>query len=129
VIAVDTSALIAILWDENDAPRVRSRLTREGGGLISAGNALELQLVLSGAGAQNGWDEVEGLFSAFDVVVHPFDQTQLAIARAASVRFGKGRHKAKLNFGDCFAYALAMSEGIPLLFTGKDFSATDVAVA
>lgn len=57
-----------------------------------------------------------------------FDERQLELARDAAIRFGKGRHKAGLNFGDCFAYALAKSEDIPLLCTGGDFAVTDVAI-
>jgi len=129
VIAVDTSAIIAVLWGEKDESRIRTRLAAESSAILSAGSALELQIVLAGTGAIGAWDSVEAFFSAYGISVRPFDDIQLAIARAAAIRFGKGRHKAKLNYGDCFAYALAMSEGLPLLFTGKDFAETDVIAA
>jgi ribonuclease VapC len=90
---------------------------------------LELQVVLAGIGAGEAWHDVEALFAAYGIAVRNFDQNQLAVAREAALRFGKGRHKARLNFGDCFAYALAKSEGLALLCTGKDFGLTDIALA
>lgn len=129
MIAVDTSALVAILWNEPEARTLRAKLSAEDGAVISAGNVLELQLVLAGVGAGDGWGEVEALFSAYRVVVRPFDEVQLTLAREATLRFGKGHHRARLNFGDCFAYALAQTEGLPLLCIGKDFSQTDLALA
>jgi len=129
MIAIDTSAIIAILWDEKESSRVRTRLAREGAAIFSAGNALELQIVLAGTGAIGAWDDVQVLFSTYSIEIRPFDERQLALAREAALRFGKGRHKARLNFGDCFAYALAMSEGVALLCIGKDFAQTDIALA
>jgi ribonuclease VapC len=129
MIVVDTSAIIAILSDEADAARLRVRLAEEGAAVMSAANALELQMVLAGKGAGRGWSEVEGLLSEYQIAISPFDEVQLAAARDAAIRFGKGRHKAKLNFGDCFAYALAKSESLPLLCTGRDFVHTDIVLA
>lgn len=99
------------------------------GALISTANLLEVQLVIEGRQAIGGWSDVEDLLAEYTIVAHPFDERQLHIAREAALRFGKGRHGAKLNFGDCFAYALAKSEDIPLLCTGGDFAKTDVAIA
>lgn len=101
----------------------------ENSAVISSANVLEMQLVLAGARAEGRWDQVEALFNAYHIAVRPFDETQLRLAREAAVRFGKGRHKAALNFGDCFAYALARSEGIRLLCTGNDFPQTDIELA
>ena len=126
MIAVDTSAAIAILWGEAQETRLRTALEQANGALISTANVLELQLVLAGRRSQTGWSDAEALFAQYNIAAHPFDARQLAIAREASIRFGKGRHKAGLNFGDCFAYALAKSEGIALLCTGNDFAETDV---
>jgi ribonuclease VapC len=126
VIAVDTSAIMAILYEEPHAARMRAGLERTDGALISAGNVLEMQIVISGNQSRTGWNHAEALLAKYNIVTHPFDARQLAIAREASIRFGKGRHKAGLNFGDCFAYALAKSEGIALLCTGNDFAETDV---
>lgn len=94
---------------------------------MSTGNLLELQLVL--ADKPIAWNEVEPFLREYGIAPYPFDELQLQIAREAAVRFGKGRHKAALNFGDCFAYALAKTENLPLLCTGRDFAATDIAIA
>jgi len=126
MIAVDSSAIVAMLAGERDEPRLRAALENSGGALISAANLLEVQLVVGGVRTIAGWPEVEQLLAKYGIEICPFDARQLAIAREASVRFGKGRHKAGLNFGDCFAYALAKSEGIALLCTGNDFAETDV---
>jgi ribonuclease VapC len=129
LIAIDTSAIVAVLWRERDWERIRTCLEEADGGAISTGSVLELQLVLAGARAQANWDQVEALFAVYRVVVRPFDDTQLRIARHAAVRFGKGRHRAALNFGDCFAYALARAEGLKLLCVGGDFPYTDLELA
>jgi ribonuclease VapC len=129
VIAVDTSALIAILWGEKDEQRLRARLEQTSGALVSTASILELQLVVAGIRSKTGWQQAEALLNRYNIVPRPFDEQQLRIAQDAALRFGKGRHKAGLNFGDCFAYALAISEDIPLLFTGKDFAHTDVTAA
>ena len=129
MIAVDTSAVIAILWREFDWERLRAQLAAANGAVISAGSVLELQLVLAGIRAAASWDHVEALFNVYGIVVRPFDETQLRVAREAAMRFGKGRHTAALNFGDCFAYALARTEGLKLLCKGGDFSLTDIELA
>jgi ribonuclease VapC len=129
LIAVDTSALVAILWNEQESPRLRASLAEANGAVISAGNVLELQLVLAGAHAEANWSQVEALFRAYGVEARPFDEAQLRIAREAALRFGKGRHRAGLNFGDCFAYALARAEGLNLLCVGEDFALTDLELA
>ena len=129
MIAVDSSAVIAILWDEPGAKALRARLAQAGAAAISAGSALELQFVLARVGVAEAWDDVEALFMAYRISVRAFDETQLAFAREGAIRFGRGRHRAALNFGDCFAYALARAEDLPLLFVGDDFAKTDVKAA
>jgi ribonuclease VapC len=129
MIAVDTSAIVAILKAEPNEPELRAKLNAAKGALISAGSVLELQLVLGGEREIAAWSFAEAFFRKYGIVIRSFDERQLNIAREAAIRFGKGRHKARLNFGDCFAYALAKSEDIPLLCTGSDFAETDVAVA
>lgn len=129
MIVVDTSAIIAVLQTESEAARVHDRLACEPAAIISAGNALELQIVIARTQRPVTWDDIAALFLAYRIAVRPFDETQLALAREAALRFGKGRHKAKLNYGDCFAYALAMSEGLALLCVGNDFAMTDVEIA
>ncbi|HEX3673737.1 MAG TPA: type II toxin-antitoxin system VapC family toxin [Rhizomicrobium sp.] len=129
MIAVDTSAIVAILRGEEDARQIRAKLAAADGALISAANVLELQIVLAGIRKLARWAEAEDLFRVYGIAVHPFDEAQSDVAREAAVKFGRGKHKAALNFGDCFAYALAKSEGIPLLCKGDDFKLTDIALA
>jgi len=129
MIAVDTSAVITILWREPDGKQLREKLSAAGNAAISVGTVLELQLVTAGAGMTDGWDQIEALFGAYRIAVRPFGESQLRIAREAALRFGKGRHKASLNFGDCFAYALAKSEGLKLLCKCGDFAHTDLELA
>jgi ribonuclease VapC len=128
VIAVDSSAIVAILKHELEEDRLRAALDKAGRCLVSTANLLELQLVLAGR-SQAAWAEVEVILGNYRVAIHAFDERQLRIAREAAVKYGKGRHKAGLNFGDCFAYALAKVEGLPLLCTGNDFAHTDVKIA
>ncbi len=129
MIAVDTSAVVALLKGEKSEPSLRGKLQDADNALISAGNVLELQLVLNGAREIAAWPMAEALFLKYRIAIHPFDERQLRLAREAAVRYGKGRHRAALNYGDCFAYALARSEDIPLLCTGADFAATDIKIA
>jgi ribonuclease VapC len=129
LIAVDTSALVAILWSEPESDGLRAKLADASGAIISAGSVFELQLVLARLGAAANWDQVEALLNAYGITIRPFDDDQLRIARGAALRFGRGRHRAALNFGDCFAYALARSENAKLLCTGNDFAQTDIAIS
>ncbi len=129
MIAVDTSAIMAILLAEDDAAGVRAKLTVAGNAAISTANLLELQIVIAGERVNKGWDEAEIVLTNYNIAIRPFDERQLRIAREAALKYGKGRHKAGLNFGDCFAYALAKAEGVPLLCTGSDFAHTDVKIA
>ena len=129
MIAVDTSAIVAILKAEQEEMRLRGILERTGRAVISACSLLELQIVLAGRKPESAWPQVEALLAKYAVAIRTFDERQLRTAREAAVRYGKGRHKAALNFGDCFAYALAKTEDLPLLCTGKDFGATDIDIA
>jgi ribonuclease VapC len=129
VIVVDTSAIVAILYEEPEAARMRLALEAVDGALVSAANILELQLVVAGARSRAGWHQAEDLLAVYSITIRPFDAHQLRIAREAAVKYGKGRHKAKLNLGDCFAYALAKSERLPLLCKGDDFKHTDLKLA
>jgi ribonuclease VapC len=129
LIVVDTSAIIAILWRGFDWERLWARLADANGAVISTGSVLELQLVLAGVRASGSWDQVEALFNSYRITIRQFDETRLRIARQAALRFGKGRHEAALNFGDCFAYALSRAEGPPLPCKGGDFALTDIELA
>lgn len=97
---------------------------------ISAGNLLELHLVLQRKDRPEATKKMEAVLAAANVDVIPVSEAQVALGREAHRRYGKGSgHPAKLNFGDCFAYALAAETGEPLLCTGEDFGLTDVRLA
>ena len=129
MIVVDTSAVVAIIRGEPEEQRLLAKLMEADGALMSAGSVLELQLAFAGKSENTVWPDVGNFLRIYRVSIRPFDERQLGFAREAAVRFGKGRHKAKFNYGDCFAYALARAEGVPLLCTGRDFAATDVKIA
>ena len=126
---LDTSALLAILLDEPERRRFNELIEADLVRLISAANVLETTIVLESRSGEAAGRELDLFLHRAKVEVTAVDGDQVEIARAAFRRFGKGRHSAGLNFGDCFAYALAMASGEPLLFKGADFSQTDIAVA
>ena len=123
---IDTSALIAIFLAEPDFPLLIDALERDPVRLLSAASLLETSIVLYRRYRHAGEIEIDVFVQRNDIEVVPVTLEQAAIARQAFRRFGKGHHSAGLNFGDCFAYALAKASGEPLLFKGNDFSQTDV---
>ena len=122
---IDTSALIAILLDEPDRRSFEAAIEAEPRRLVSAMTKLEAGMVMVGRYGTEGAVRLDQLLARIVATIVPFDDDQADIARDAFARYGKGRHKAALNFGDCAAYALAVSEVEPLLFKGTDFGATD----
>lgn len=126
---LDTSAIVALLANEADAEVYEAALAAAEAPAISAATVLEASLVLEHRHGPPGTAKLDQLLAEQGVQVVPFDVDQLALARAAYRRFGKGRHPAALDFGDCFAYALARQLGVPLLFKGDDFRQTDVESA
>jgi ribonuclease VapC len=128
---VDSSALIAILKEEPEAGRFLRDLTGSGAPKrMSAANYLEAAIVVDANRNPLLSRRFDELVARAGIAVEPVDREQAEIARAAYRDFGKGSgHPASLNFGDCFAYALARARREPLLFKGDDFSQTDVAVA
>ena len=126
---IDTSALIAILLDESDRPTLEDAIDRAAIRLISAMSKFEAGMLMIGRRGASGAARLDRLLDTIGATIVPFDDHHAMIARDAFVRYGKGRHKAGLNFGDCAAYALAMAEAEPLLFKGTAFGATDVQVA
>jgi|SRR6185436_8785455 len=126
---IDTSVLIAILGDETDAPRFEVAIEREPVRMISAGTLLEASIVIEARYGEAGGRELDLLIHKAQIEVVPFDQEQAELARDAYRRYGKGRHAAALNYGDCFAYALCSARGEPLLFKGDDFVQTDLRSA
>jgi ribonuclease VapC len=125
---LDTSALTAIVLNEPSSDRLLAAIDGASVRMVSAGTVLELSLVLMGRHGPGAEPLLDHLLRDLAVTVVPFDGEQLAIARDAAARFGRGRHPAALNFGDCFAYALAVTTAEPLLCTGTDFTRTDVAL-
>lgn len=130
MIAIDTSAIVAILRLEPDAESFVDVMSGADRCLVSAVSALETAMVVArSAGGARAWEPLDELLASAGVEVVPFDAAQAACARAAFLRFGKGRHPAGLNFGDCAAYALAATHSVPLLFKGTDFVKTDLTAA
>jgi ribonuclease VapC len=127
VIVVDSSVFIAILDREPEAARFADALGRAEGRAMSAGNYLECAIV---AGRRlQGRADLDDWLTHRRVDVRPIDLDLARMAADAFARFGKGRHPARLKYGDCFAYALAKSLNAPLLYKGDDFARTDIASA
>ncbi len=127
---VDTSALIAILRDDPEAPLMAQAIEEATERHVSAANWLEAAVVIDGSRDPVASRQFDKLLSVARVTIVPVTEQQARIARAAYRDFGKGSgHPAGLNFGDCFAYALAKDRGEPLLFKGADFIHTDVIPA
>ena len=125
---IDSSALIAILRNEPERAAFEEAMRADGVRLVSAVTKLEAGMVAVGRRDIAGAQVFDRLLATLSVTIVPFDDHQADIARDAFARFGKGRHRAGLNFGDCAAYALSIAEAEPLLFKGTDFGATDVEV-
>jgi ribonuclease VapC len=126
---LDSSALVAILFDEPERSRFTAAMERDPRRLISAANLLEAALVVEARRGEPAGRELDLLLHRAEVQTVAVDSDHVEIARAAWRRFGRGHHRAALNLGDCFAYALAVAMGEPLLFKGDDFRHTDVASA
>jgi ribonuclease VapC len=123
---IDTSALIAILLGEPERSVLQNAIEAAEIRLVSAMTKLEAGMVMIGRLGPLGGVELQNLLAVIGARVVPFDERQADIARDAFIRYGKGRDKAGLNFGDCAAYALAIAEAEPLLFKGTGFAATNV---
>jgi ribonuclease VapC len=121
---VDTSALMAILLQEQDA-RTYADAIAGASTVLSAASYVELTIVALSRGLR-GRAELEAMLTDAVIDIVPVTVDQAHLAADAYERYGRGRHPAGLNFGDCFAYALAMSRSEPLLFKGEDFASTDV---
>lgn len=129
MIAVDTSAVVAILKREPDALTFAQAIGDAPASFMSAVAYFEASMVMISGGPAELAIDLDRLIRDTRVEIVAFD-TPLALAsREAFVRFGKGRHPAGLNFGDCISYALAKTRGLPLLYKGADFAKTDIASA
>ncbi|MFY8105559.1 MAG: type II toxin-antitoxin system VapC family toxin [Elstera sp.] len=123
---IDTSAIIAILLREPEAPHLARAIEEASPRLLSAANLLEASMVIETRKGEAAGRELDLFIYRAGIEIMAVDQEQAEIARIAWRHYGKGRHPANLNYGDCFAYALAKATGSPLLFKGDDFSQTDV---
>ena len=126
---IDTSAAVAILLDEPERRGFNEKIEADPRRLMSAVSFVETALVIETRLGEAGGRELDLLLYRADVEVVPVDPDQAEVARRAFRRYGKGRHPAGLNFGDCFAYALVKTSGEALLFKGDDFGLTDVIAA
>lgn len=123
---IDTSALLAILQDEPERRRFNEALESADARLLSVATLVEISIIIESRYGAEGLRDLDQFLERADIELVPVDLEQARAARAAFSRFGKGRHAAALNFGDCFSYALARVLGEPLLYKGDDFSQTDL---
>jgi ribonuclease VapC len=126
---VDASAIIAILNDEPERRAFNEAVEKSDVCLISTAGFVEASIVMENSRGYEGLRDFDLWMAAAGIELAPIDADQAQIARQAFRQYGKGRHPAGLNFGDCFSYALAQATGFPLLFKGEDFKKTDVQKA
>ncbi|MBI5282852.1 MAG: type II toxin-antitoxin system VapC family toxin [Candidatus Solibacter usitatus] len=126
---LDASALVAAILDEEPALRVRQRIATASGVVAAAPTVLEAAIVLSSRMRIDARAKLAGFLEESGVEVIEFTARHYREAAAAWLRYGKGRHPAALNFGDCMAYAVARVSGLPLLYVGNDFAQTDIESA
>jgi ribonuclease VapC len=128
-IVLDSSAVVAILLREPGYQHVAKRLKEARVVLVGAPTILEAALVLSSRLSQDARPMLTDLFRSINAQTVPFSEAHMNVALDAFLRFGKGRHLAGLNIGDCMAYAVAHASGFPLLYLGDDFPKTDIEAA
>jgi ribonuclease VapC len=126
---IDTSAIIAILFNEDDAKIYADAITRADSCKVSAATFVEAGIVVESQTKNSGSRQLDAFFRRAAITIEPVTEEHAHIARQAFTDYGKGRHPAGLNYGDCFSYALSKATGEPLLFKGKDFAKTDLAAA
>ncbi|CAN5830859.1 type II toxin-antitoxin system VapC family toxin [soil metagenome] len=126
---IDASALIAFLEDEPYAGEVLHALLHAERLLISTATVVEAGIVAETRRGESGGRELDLLLHRLGAEQVPVSSEHTDLARAAYRKFGRGHHPARLNFGDCFGYALAKATGDPLLFVGDDFARTDIPAA
>ncbi|MXW47479.1 MAG: type II toxin-antitoxin system VapC family toxin [Gammaproteobacteria bacterium] len=123
---IDSSVIIAILQAEPERQTYIETISSVNYRNMSAVSFVETSLVLVSRFGEKAMQEIDNFIGKAQIKIRSVDENQALIARRAFLEFGKGRHPANLNFGDCFAYALAKGLDQPLLFKGEDFSKTDV---
>jgi ribonuclease VapC len=126
---LDTSAIIAVLFNEDDANLYAELITQSDSRRMSAATFVETAIVVETQTRTSGSRQLDAFMRRADIAIEPVTEEHAHIARQAFIDFGKGRHAAGLNYGDCFSYALAKATGDPLLFKGKVFSKTDLVAA
>jgi ribonuclease VapC len=126
---IDSSALIAVLLGEPDSKIFSEAIANAPKRLVSASSALETSIVIESKKGEPGGRELDLLIHKARIEIVPVNEEQFELARRAWRDFGKGRHPAGLNIGDCCSYALSKYSGEPLLFKGEDFSKTDIQSA
>lgn len=125
---IDTSAIAAILFNEPERARFNQQIGADDVRLISAATLVETAIVIEARKGKFGRSELDLFVYEAELDIVAFDAGQADLARLAWRTYGKGKHPAGLNLGDCFSYALSKATGEPLLFKGNDFSQTDIAV-
>ena len=126
---VDTSAVIAILLNENDAQIYANAIVQADVCRMSAATFVEVSIVVEIQTKSAGSRQLDAFMRRAGITIEPVTEEHAHLARQAFTDFGKGRHPAGLNYGDCFSYALAKATSEPLLFKGKNFAKTDLAAA
>jgi ribonuclease VapC len=126
---IDTSAILAILFDEDDAKTYANAIAGAASCRVSAATFVEAAIVIEAQTKNGGSRQLDAFVRRAAVVIEPVTEEHAHVARQAFVDYGKGRHPAGLNYGDCFSYALAKAAGEPLLFKGKGFAKTDLVAA
>ena len=123
---VDSSAIIAVLYQEADAMKYTEALSGPEKKFMSVANVLEVSILLQDKRNKSSTKKLNRLLEEIGIQLCAVNIKHYNIAAKAYQKYGKGNHKAALNFGDCFAYALAKEKGLPLLYKGNDFSKTDI---
>ena len=127
---IDTSAVVAIFRDEPEGPTCLEAIEQASTRLLSAATLLEVSIVVLRKREHFTLEDLDRFLADYTIVIEPLTESQARVARLAYRQYGRGMdHPARLNFGDCFAYALARERNEPLLFTGDDFTHTDIRPA
>ena len=126
---LDSSAIVAVLIGEPGCEALERRIFEAETVAVGAPTLFETAMVMTRAGMESGHALLASFQANMGVTVVPFDDRHAEVATVAFRKFGKGRHPAKLNYGDCMTYATARVAGEPLLFIGDDFARTDIAAA
>ena len=126
---LDTSAIVAVILGQAESSALTRALLAEAPSAVGAPTLAEAALVLQASIGPRGLADLRGFLVEFDVHAVPFGEEHWRQAGMAFARYGKGRHPAGLNFGDCLTYAVAKLSGLPLLCVGDDFSQTDLTLA